>query len=101
MIRAQAFNPTTVKHHFETLQDILDNNGKPIPASNLYNFDEVGIQLGGGRKGSPEKFFYGTTDSSKYRVKSDDLQLITVLETSCLEAKNNTPPAFGGQAAGA
>ncbi|KAJ7937828.1 hypothetical protein B0H13DRAFT_80936 [Mycena leptocephala] len=44
--RAVAFNPTTVKAHFDLLRTEFDNGGKPIPARNIYNMDEVGIQLG-------------------------------------------------------
>ncbi|KAJ7067322.1 hypothetical protein C8F01DRAFT_943186, partial [Mycena amicta] len=46
--QAQAFNRTNVEHHLELLQKILDNDGVPIPAQNIYNFNEIGIQIGGG-----------------------------------------------------
>ncbi|KAJ7026495.1 hypothetical protein C8F04DRAFT_966364, partial [Mycena alexandri] len=89
-----AFNFTTVQKHFALLQDTLDNDGNPIPASNIYNFDEIGIQIGGGRKGSGEQFFYGTNDLSKYKISSEDLELVTILETVCLDGAAPVPPCF-------
>jgi hypothetical protein len=58
--RARAFNFTTVNKHFEQLQKLFDN--EDIPLENLHNFDEIGIQLGGGRKSSGEHFFFGAAD---------------------------------------
>jgi hypothetical protein len=39
-----------VNAYFEQLQKVLDEH--EIPWENLYNMDEIGIQLGGGRKGT-------------------------------------------------
>ncbi|KAJ6552307.1 hypothetical protein DFH09DRAFT_832464, partial [Mycena vulgaris] len=89
-----AFNFATVQRHFELLQEVLDNNGNPIPDCNVYNFDEIGIQMGGGRKGTGEQFFYGAADRSKYKIKSDDLELITVIETICSNGTALVPPCF-------
>jgi hypothetical protein len=87
--RARAFNYTTVDRHFEQLQDMFD--GKRIPLKNLHNFDEIGIQLGGGRKGTGELYFFATRDKSHYKIKSDDLELVTILESICADG---TAPIF-------
>ncbi|KAF7372037.1 Tigger transposable element-derived protein 2 [Mycena venus] len=92
--RACAFNFSTVQKHFAFLQDTLDDGGNPIPASNIYNFDEIGIQIGGGRKGSGEQFFYDHNDRSKYKISSDDLELVTIFETICIDGTANVPPCF-------
>ncbi|KAJ7462593.1 hypothetical protein FB451DRAFT_1404380 [Mycena latifolia] len=42
--RAQAFNPMNVKAHFNWLEKEFANDGRPIPARNIYNMDKVGIQ---------------------------------------------------------
>ncbi|KAJ7189219.1 hypothetical protein C8R46DRAFT_845440, partial [Mycena filopes] len=89
-----AFNFTTVQHHFQLLQGVLDNGGKPIPDCNIYNYDEIGIQIGGGRKGTGKQFFYGAGDRSKYKIKSDDLELVTILETICADGTALVPPCF-------
>ncbi|KAJ7789603.1 hypothetical protein B0H14DRAFT_3891775 [Mycena olivaceomarginata] len=83
--RARAFNSATIQKHFALLQDTLDNGGNPIPASNIYNFDQIGIQIGGGRKSSGKKFFYDHNDRSRYQISSEDLELVTILETLCFD----------------
>ncbi|THU88385.1 hypothetical protein K435DRAFT_679980 [Dendrothele bispora CBS 962.96] len=42
--RVKAFNFTTVDHHFNLLEKLLEEHG--IPWENVYNMDEKGIQLG-------------------------------------------------------
>jgi hypothetical protein len=61
---ARAFNFPTVSHHFELLKNYLEEHD--IPWENVYNMDEKGIQLGGGRKGSRRKSFYSRTDKAQY-----------------------------------
>ena len=50
------FNFTTVKQHFEDLDAILKKYD--IPWENVYNMDEKGIQLGGGRKSDGRNFYF-------------------------------------------
>ncbi|KAI0311471.1 hypothetical protein OF83DRAFT_1036691, partial [Amylostereum chailletii] len=76
-----AFNFTTVNHHFKLLQCLLDD--EDIPACNIHNYDEIGIQMGGGRKGTGELFFFATRDKAKYKIKSDNLELVTIIESIC------------------
>ena len=47
----QAFNKDIVTHHFKLLNSIIIR--QKIPLENIYNEDEKGIQLGGGRKNLP------------------------------------------------
>src|SRR5204862_1547002 len=68
--RAQAFNRTNVNKHFKLLQDLFDD--EDILLSNVFNFDEIGIQLGGGRHNSGELFLFRSEDKSQYKVKSDE-----------------------------
>ncbi|KZT25914.1 hypothetical protein NEOLEDRAFT_1147649 [Neolentinus lepideus HHB14362 ss-1] len=60
---AQAFNPVTIADHFLKLKVAMDKHQyKP---SNIYNFDKMGMQIGGGRK---------------YRKRNANLELVTVIE---------------------
>lgn len=95
--RAKAFNYTNVNTYFEQLQAVLDE--KEIPWENVYNMDEIGMQLGGGRKGTGEAYFYSAADKNRYAQKSDDLELITVIETICGDGSAPVKPcfAFAGQ----
>lgn len=90
--RARQFNFTNVNDHFEQVQKIFD--GKDIPICNIQNFDEIGIQVGGGRKSNGELYLYSQIDTSKYRLKSDNLELVTVLETICADGTATVPPCF-------
>lgn len=63
---AQAFNFPVVNDHFKKLQKILTEN--EIPWENVYNMDEKGIQLGGGRKETGCKYFYGCKDQAQYNL---------------------------------
>jgi hypothetical protein len=81
--RAQAFNYPTVKDHFEKLTKVMKENN--IPWENVYNMDEKGIQLGGGRKGDGRKYFYSREDRGSYKIRSADLELVTVIESCCAD----------------
>ncbi|KAK0485522.1 hypothetical protein EDD18DRAFT_1083217, partial [Armillaria luteobubalina] len=59
---AKAFNFTTTNTHFQLLQKTIDLES--VPLSNIYNFDELSIQLGSGRKSTGEEFFFGSEDQS-------------------------------------
>ncbi len=90
--RAKAFNYTTVQGHFKLLKEHMETYN--IPWENVYNMDEKGIQLGGGRRGSQQKFFFSRDDKSKYKLKSDDLQLVTIIEAVCADGSSDIPPGF-------
>jgi hypothetical protein len=90
--RAQAFNPTTVKLHFQLLGECIWYN--EIPFENIYNMDKKGIQLGGGRKGSQQKFFFSRQQKARHKIQSADLQLVTVIEVICADGTSDIKPGF-------
>ena len=75
---AQAFNPLVVKCHFNQLKSLIIELG--IPPENIYNEDEKGIQLGGGRKNLPLQYIFSSKDRQRYVTWSDSLILVTLLE---------------------
>ncbi|KAJ6489381.1 DDE superfamily endonuclease-domain-containing protein [Mycena vulgaris] len=77
--RAKAFNPTNVKAHFDLLKTEFANNGRPIPACNIYNMDE---------------FLFSSADMARYKLKSDELELTTIYECVCLDGSSTVPPGF-------
>jgi hypothetical protein len=90
--RAKAFNFTAVCDHFKRLMDHMREYD--IPWENVYNMDEKGIQMGGGRKGKGEKFFFAIIDKSQRRLKSDGLQLVTIIEVVCADRAATIMPGF-------
>ncbi|KAJ3817392.1 hypothetical protein F5880DRAFT_1448725, partial [Lentinula raphanica] len=57
---AQAFNSHTVNAYFEKLGEVLKE--RDIPWEHIYNMDEKGVQMGGGRKNSQRKYFFSRQD---------------------------------------
>lgn len=90
--RAQAFNFVTVHRHFELLSSIL--KADDVPWENVYNMDEKGFQLGGGRKNSQEKFFYSRRDKMMYKQKGDSLELVTIIDCVCADGTATIKPVF-------
>ena len=89
---AQAFNSTTVHAHFKLVKETIDENN--IPWRNLYNMDEKGIQMGGGWKGTRTKYFFATEDKMKYKLQSDKLQLVMVIQAICADGTAEIRPGF-------
>ncbi|KIJ34157.1 hypothetical protein M422DRAFT_118962, partial [Sphaerobolus stellatus SS14] len=89
--RAATFNKEAVFDYFDKLKAIIAAH--QIPPENIYNMDEKGIQLGGGRKNSSTLYFFNREDKSRYILKSDSLVLITVIEAVC-ENGTLVPPGF-------
>lgn len=87
--RAKCFNKPTVKAHFDELRDIIAKHG--IKTENTYNMDEKGIQLGGGRNQSSEKGFFSADDTARYKLHSDNLELVTMLECVCADGSSLVP----------
>ena len=56
--------------------------------------DEIGIQLGGGRKGSGEVYLFSETDKSRYLQTSDNIQLVTIIESVCADGSAPVRPCF-------
>ncbi|KIJ35150.1 hypothetical protein M422DRAFT_139398, partial [Sphaerobolus stellatus SS14] len=88
---AAAFNKPVVHDYFNKLEEIIEHY--QIPRRNIYNMDEKGIQLGGGRKNSNTLYFFDKGDKSRYILKSDSLVLVTVIETACADG-TMLPPGF-------
>jgi transposase len=81
--RARAFNPMTVQAHFNLFEKIV--NDYEIPPENIYNTDEKGVQLGGGKKASTMQRLYAADNQNPIVLKGDSLLLITVIETACAD----------------
>ncbi|QRV77303.1 DDE superfamily endonuclease [Ceratobasidium sp. AG-Ba] len=76
--RAQAFNKLRVEQHFHLYHSIVTLEG--IPPRNIYNMDEKGIQSGGGRRGTEEKFICGSRQKVSTKLRSSNLELSTCVE---------------------
>lgn len=76
--RAQAFNVTNVHDHFLKLDTMFKKLN--IKWKNMYNMDEKGLQVGGGRKCTGVKYIFGRRDQAMYKIRSDNLELVTVIE---------------------
>jgi len=76
--RARSFNYPVVQDYFKKLRDILST--EDIPWGNIYNMDEKGAQLGGGRKVRRRKYLFGQNSRQRYRIRSSNLELVTVAE---------------------
>jgi hypothetical protein len=88
--RAQCFNFATVQAHFDALSKRLKELN--IPWEHVWNMDEKGIQLGGGRKGSIH-YLFPRHLRHKVRLTSDNLELVTIVE--CVSATGVAmPPGF-------
>lgn len=55
--------------------------------------DKKGIQMGGGRKGSGKSHIFLRSMKRRYRVSSDNLELVTIIECVSV-AGGAVPPAF-------
>ncbi|KIJ35422.1 hypothetical protein M422DRAFT_180840 [Sphaerobolus stellatus SS14] len=89
--RARAFNRPNVFNYFDLLEDIVRTH--QIPQENIYNFNEKGVQLGGGHKNSSTLYFFDKEDRNNYIRKSDFLILFTIIEAACADG-TPLPPAF-------
>ena len=87
--RAQSFNEEEVRRHFKELEEKLSMLG--IPVENIYNMDEEGCQRGGGRRAQLQKYFMSATRCAQYQVRSDNLELITIIECVCADGSNLQP----------
>jgi len=63
----QAFNPNTITDHFKQLEFLYTNLS--IPTHNIYNWDEKGLQLGGGRKDLGTNFIFDAKDKVHYYTR--------------------------------
>ncbi|KAF8600668.1 hypothetical protein BDV93DRAFT_411227, partial [Ceratobasidium sp. AG-I] len=86
-----AFNIPTVSRHFKLFESVIREHS--IPPENIYNMDEKGIQLGGGRKRNGRKFIGGRVQRTTLKLRDPNLELATVVE--CISAAGQAiPPGF-------
>jgi len=90
--RASGFNFEAVTDYFAQLGAVLREYN--IPPENTYNEDEKGIQLGGGRKGSGMKYLFDAGEEIHYKLKSDSLELVTVIECVSADGAKGPGPSF-------
>lgn len=86
--RAQAVRYPIVQEHFKLWKKHVIDVG--IPPENIYNMDEKGLQLGGGRKTRKTKYFFRRDRRPKYIVRNENLELVTVID--CIAADGAGPP---------
>jgi hypothetical protein len=91
--RVKNFNKAAINDYFDKLEDIHAQFPDGIPPEHIWNMDEKGIQLGGGRKNLGKKFYFLHKQRNKYHIRSDNLELVTILE--CVSAAGAVvPPSF-------
>ncbi|KAF8236324.1 DDE-domain-containing protein, partial [Tricholoma matsutake] len=73
---AASLNPTLVNEFYDLLEEMI--NTYHIPAENIYNMDEKGIQLGIGQK---VKAFIDRDQKDVYSIQDGNRELVTVIET--------------------
>ena len=89
---AKAFNYSMVQAHFMLFKDTINKNN--IPWKNIYNMDEKGVQMGGGWKGTCTKYFFSRDDKMQYKLQSDKLQLVTIIDCICADGTADIGPSF-------
>ncbi|KAF8816005.1 DDE-domain-containing protein [Phlegmacium glaucopus] len=82
--QAQAFNYTTVHVHFVLVKETIEKNN--IPWRNVWGEDE--------KEHTHTKYFFAANDKMKYKLQSDDLQLVTVIKTICTDGTAEIGPGF-------
>ena len=55
--------------------------------------DEKGVQMGGGRKGRNQKYFFSTGQNDRTHLQDGNLQLMTIIECICADG-TIIPPGF-------
>jgi len=70
----------------------LEEKYGDIPPDHVWNMDEKGNQLGGGRKGDGSKYIFSSSNRDKYRLHSDNLELVTIFE--CVSAAGAVMPPW-------
>jgi hypothetical protein len=74
--QAASLNPTLVSEYYDILEDTIKSYN--IPAENIYNMDEKGIQLGIGQR---VKAFIDCDQTDVYSVEDGNCELVTMVET--------------------
>ena len=91
--RAKHFNEAIISDYFDKLEELHSRYPGGIPAEHVWNMDEKGVQMGGGRKKTSKKYYYLKDQKQRYRISSDNLELVTIVE--CISAAGDiVPPSF-------
>jgi len=91
--RAKNFNETVIQDYFDQMEHLHARFPGGIPPQHIWNMDEKGIQMGGGRKNSGKKYLFLKHKKHKYIIRSDNLELVTIIE--CVSATGEVvPPSF-------
>lgn len=90
--RAKHFNKLVIGNFYDKWEALnAKHNG--IPPEHIWNFDEKGIQMGGGRKKSSKKYYFLKDQKDHYCIWSDNLELVAILK--CISAGGDAvPPSF-------
>ncbi len=62
-----------------------------IPIENVYNMDEKGCKRGGGCNDSNQKYFVHRSCRPRYRARSGNLELVTIIECVCANGTDLLP----------
>jgi hypothetical protein len=81
--RAKAFNPQCIAKQFKELGAAFERYNYKI--WNIYNFDETGMQTGGGRKRTGKKWFIPRRSRARYKQRDANLELVTVVECTAAD----------------
>lgn len=84
--RARALNPTVVKEFFGMLDELIEKY--QIPAENIYNMDEKGVQLGIGKRIAA---LIDRSQKSVQHIEAGDRELVTIIETVCADGSSLPP----------
>jgi transposase len=88
-VRARNFNPSVVSRHFHLLGEFLKKYD--IPPENMYNMDEKGIQLGGGRKLDGTRYIFSQDQRNRVKTQGASLELVTTIECVAADGSNLKP----------
>jgi hypothetical protein len=87
------FNETVIKDYFDQMECLHACFPGGIPPQHIWNMDEKGIQIGSGQKNSGKKYLFLKHKKQKYHIRSNNLELVTVIE--CVSAAGEVvPPSF-------
>jgi len=90
---AKNFNETVIQDYFNQMEHLHARFPGGIPPQHIWNMDEKGIQMGGGRKNSGKKYLFLKHKKHKYLTWSNNLELVTIIE--CISATGEVvPPSF-------
>jgi len=88
-VRARNFNAVVVSRHFHLLGDFL--KAHDVPLENMYNMDEKGIQLGGGRKLDGTQYLFSKGQRNRMKTQGASLELVTTIECVAADGSSLKP----------